>query len=282
MMMKPESKRPIAIEDLLRLKRAERPPAEFWTEFDRALRAKQLAALVEKRPWWQTLPRFSVAFRRYGIPIGTTAIFAVTFFSLRDNPNTPAAPRADSNPRQEIMAPVADTAVASEVRSERVAVEVERTEGPNNGEAARELHASRAGIALASEATVPGEISRMLAGASAEQPAPEELSPSARAIAANLAAVRGSEPVLARTLLSNANVEVRAAGPAVEPLQQIASPGDRRRTNLLTAMVSMASYETPARTTETASARLSPDELYDRIHRFGVAGPRGLGGSMKF
>jgi hypothetical protein len=43
-----ESKRPIQIEDILRLKRAERPPAEFWGEFDRQLRAKQLAALVSK------------------------------------------------------------------------------------------------------------------------------------------------------------------------------------------------------------------------------------------
>ena len=40
--MNPESTRPIVIEDLLRLKRAERPPAEFWSTFDRELRAKQL------------------------------------------------------------------------------------------------------------------------------------------------------------------------------------------------------------------------------------------------
>ena len=30
-----QEKRPITIEDLLRLKRAERPAPEFWAEFDR-------------------------------------------------------------------------------------------------------------------------------------------------------------------------------------------------------------------------------------------------------
>ena len=34
-------KRPVTIEDLLRLKSTERPPAEFWDKFDRELRAKQ-------------------------------------------------------------------------------------------------------------------------------------------------------------------------------------------------------------------------------------------------
>ena len=82
--MKPESNRPITIEDLLRLKRAERPPAEFWTDFDRKLRAKQLAALVDKRPWWQTLPRLSFGFSRYRIALGTSAIFALTFFAVRE------------------------------------------------------------------------------------------------------------------------------------------------------------------------------------------------------
>ena len=42
--MNQENKRPVTLEDLLRLKRAERPAAEFWVRFDRELRAKQEAA----------------------------------------------------------------------------------------------------------------------------------------------------------------------------------------------------------------------------------------------
>ena len=34
----------VTLEDLLRVKRAEQPPAEFWTDFERGMRAKQLAA----------------------------------------------------------------------------------------------------------------------------------------------------------------------------------------------------------------------------------------------
>jgi len=47
------------LEELLRFKRAERPAPEFWAEFDRGLRQKQLAALV-KRPqgWARVRPSF--------------------------------------------------------------------------------------------------------------------------------------------------------------------------------------------------------------------------------
>jgi hypothetical protein len=67
----------VTLEDLLRLKRAERPPAEFWNQFDRELQAKQLAALVGKKRWWhsaaRTLARFSY------LPLGATAalVFAL-------------------------------------------------------------------------------------------------------------------------------------------------------------------------------------------------------------
>ena len=84
--MKPESNRPVSIEDLLRLKRAERPPAEFWGEFDRQLRSKQLAALVAKRPWWQRLPRLVPTFVRYRFVLGGTAVAAMAFVTLRDEP----------------------------------------------------------------------------------------------------------------------------------------------------------------------------------------------------
>jgi len=90
--MNHDSKRPVTLEDILRLKRAERPPAEFWTQFDRELRAKQLAALVEKRPWWRTLSFAPVltGLRRFHLPLGAAAVLAVTIFSVRGY--HPAAP----------------------------------------------------------------------------------------------------------------------------------------------------------------------------------------------
>src|SRR4051812_31896922 len=76
-------KRPIEIEDLLRLKRAERPPVEFWAQFDRELRAKQLAALVAKRPWWQRLPQMFPRFSRYQLPLGAACALALTLGVMR-------------------------------------------------------------------------------------------------------------------------------------------------------------------------------------------------------
>src|SRR5258706_16459734 len=84
--MNSDRNRPITIEDLIRLKRAERPPADFWTRFDRELRAKQLAALVSKRPWWQTLPTATFrAFSRFRLPLGAAAVFGLAFLTVRDH-----------------------------------------------------------------------------------------------------------------------------------------------------------------------------------------------------
>lgn len=71
----------VTVEDLLRLKRAERPAPEFWSQFERELRQKQLTALLEKRPWWQELPRLLV--RRAYLPVGATAVIAFTLVSLK-------------------------------------------------------------------------------------------------------------------------------------------------------------------------------------------------------
>jgi hypothetical protein len=72
----------VTLEDLLRLKRAERPPPEFWVEFEQELRQKQLAALVEKKSWWH---EFAAVYSRFGglrVPVGATAVLAVTLLSV--------------------------------------------------------------------------------------------------------------------------------------------------------------------------------------------------------
>jgi len=71
------------VEDLLQVKRAERPPPEFWARFERELRQKQLAALVERRSWWHGP---AAAFTHLGwlrLPVGAMAVLAVTVVSVR-------------------------------------------------------------------------------------------------------------------------------------------------------------------------------------------------------
>src|ERR1041385_8033667 len=83
----PENHRPVTLEDLLRFKRAERPTAEFWTRFESQLRAKQLAAIVAKRPWWRNLSFASVW--RHPVSLTAGAVAALAFISLHEYRSRP-------------------------------------------------------------------------------------------------------------------------------------------------------------------------------------------------
>lgn len=73
---------PPSLEDLLRLKRAERPSPEFWTRFDSELRQKQLSALMERRAWWQVWPQQLLQGRAL-MPASAAAMLAVAVVSFR-------------------------------------------------------------------------------------------------------------------------------------------------------------------------------------------------------
>ena len=47
----------VKVEDLLRLKRLERPDQDFWGIFDRELHQRMLQALVKKDPWYLQIVR---------------------------------------------------------------------------------------------------------------------------------------------------------------------------------------------------------------------------------
>lgn len=70
------------LEELLRLKRAEEPDAEFWREFEHGMRHKQLAAIIEPKPWWLGLSRLvsklPVATWPVGAGVGAAAVLAFT------------------------------------------------------------------------------------------------------------------------------------------------------------------------------------------------------------
>lgn len=76
----------LTVEDLLHLKRSERPAPDFWNRFERELRAKQLAAIVEKRPWWITLrlPQAARYVSRFQIPAGVAAVLALSIVVVRE------------------------------------------------------------------------------------------------------------------------------------------------------------------------------------------------------
>jgi hypothetical protein len=115
----PEFRRRVTLEDLLRLKRAERPPQEFWTEFHEELRQRQLAALVERKSWWREAVFFPHV-RGLRLPLGAAAVLALTLLSIhRHAPSVSVEPRENGTPPGE---PVAAAVATLPARTELVAM----------------------------------------------------------------------------------------------------------------------------------------------------------------
>ena len=269
-----EHKRPVTLEDLLRLKRTERPPAEFWSQFDRELRAKQLAALVEQRPWWRTMPRFFAGFSRYHLPLGATAVLALTLVSVRYyRPATPeAAPAQDSNvaasPTLSQNHSVAAMPQAATVSEEPIVTNSAESESVADATLQVAATTSRETNELSSVRSITADTGGARVAAT----------PSERFIAANLAIAKSSDPAIAQGILGSARgFEARAMparAPAVDPLAQMTSPADARRSRLLGgAIMSVSMNSAPAaRPVEFRSRRISDEQLYDTISRFGARG----------
>ncbi len=278
-------KRPIEIEDLLRLKRTERPPADFWARFDRELRAKQLAALVERRPWWQTMPRLFSGVSRYRLPLGAAAMLALTVVAVRHSPTTPAGmDDADPSPRPvPVTSPVAVAAPAE--APSRMASPVLPSIGENTPPvlvARVETAVAPAPVAAATN-SISSQVNVSILSTSGDEFARNEDVGGLRPMGAALMVRTDGDLSGARGFLTQAatGFEARAlpVRSAVDPLQHITPPGERSRAKLLTAMLSMTTVDTPARTGERAADRISEERLYDQVSRFGA---RGAGVSMKF
>ena len=291
-----QDKRPVTLEDLLRLKRAERPPAEFWNEFDRELRTKQLTALMAKRPWWQTLPvaGFFARFGPYRIPLGAAAVFAISFLAIRDGhegevPGFEHGPRAAavSEPRSS-LAPTSVTtdslpisSAGFEITPVQVAMTAVEAESADREPAENYANAIVAvDLPTHSEPRLgAGQLSHMIPmlGAS-EVHVGNSRTTSARHILANLEELETAQltEALGIGLLSvtpRRGFESRALparSAAIDPLQQMTPPSDFRRSRYLTAMVSTTSEDSLDRTTARMAQRISGDELYEQVQRFGT------------
>jgi hypothetical protein len=83
-MDKDKSSQPkVTLEELLRIKRAERPAQDFWEGFERDLRHKQLAAaIVEERPWWRSL---TGGLAKIYVPVGAVAAVAFAMVMMHSD-----------------------------------------------------------------------------------------------------------------------------------------------------------------------------------------------------
>ncbi len=70
----------VTLEQLLALKRAEKPRREFWDEFDQEFQRRRLAALVNTVPWHISAGRFLTRATRIVAPV--TAVAAALVFGV--------------------------------------------------------------------------------------------------------------------------------------------------------------------------------------------------------
>ena len=267
---------PVTLEDLLRLKRAERPPAEFWSQFDRELRTKQLAAIVEPRPWWAPLIRVGARVSRYQLPIGAAAALALAFVMVGEYRPATTDPLF-----------VPGTAEPLAVQQTTAAADKPASLPPQATHASAEI-ASLAEAASASADTTLANTGSLLVSNESQASAPAlaeiEPSPSARAVAANLAAAGFREPQVDKMLAHLAHLtETRSR--VVEPLTQISRLGESRGRHLAAFNPSAASANVSdgaPRSSERISTRLSDDRLYDTgLRRLGVGGASAGGAGFK-
>lgn len=205
----------VTVEELLQLKRAERPDVEFWTKFERELRQKQLTALLEKRPWWQQLPQFLV--RRAYVPVGATAILAFTLVSVKYYAPTqlaqvePAPTSAPVTADREVSVPIAPVSSPLVNRSETAAAVVAETAAP--------------APAPSETSTEVVELMPILVAS------PEVEKPSARLLASNLPRLEQPEADFAQAILTNrlsAPMREQIVAPTGDELASVPTASSRR------------------------------------------------------
>ncbi len=246
------------LEQVLRLKRTERPDAEFWTRFETELRQKQLTALVAKRRWWHELPL--LLNRRVYVPAGAAAVVAISLMTVRQTTPVRVMEIENPTPRMHASEPAVEMLPATVVAATQNRFE------------------ETIALSQVSAASLSGrrESQERAAAATVVSPAERETSPSARSIAANLARLEQSEPELINAVMGN-----RLSSPAREAV--IAAKTDGAETAESTPRYRLiARYaeralspepSAPALTRERIARRLG-DGLVDDISRIGVRANR--------
>lgn len=234
----------VTLEDLLHLKRAERPAPEFWSEFERELRQKQLAALVVRKSWWLELSGVYSRFGRLRLPLGAAAVLALSFLTVRyyGPSGANSSTVADVNP----LNPAAAAHLLGVAKPARFVA-------PTRRDAAGELASVTTVKSTAAAAETPQDTARevsqlipWLGDVVDDRAGSTDLTPSARSIAVRLAAAAVIEPELVDAVARPLNFEERAM-PArlrhtAELLPTAAAVTDSRRTRLLAALGSAGVY----------------------------------------
>lgn len=247
---RPHNAKP-TLEELLRLKRAERPNADFWAGFERELRQKQLTALVEKRRWWHGLT--TLTGRRLYLPVGATAVVAFALVAVRFQTPGRVAQIENTAPRIEANDPAVEMLPVTVVSAPRTS---SRYEEPVVVESSRPA-------TVAQVESIPAA------------PVREEISPSARSIAANLARLEQAEPELIQAVMGNRLTAARVQTAALNDEREIETAAAATpRYRLIARYAERALSPQPAAPVREHVARRLGDDLVDDVSRIGVGGNR--------
>lgn len=150
------------LEDLLRFKRAERPPQEFWAEFDCGLRQKQLAALMKRPQGWERWRPVFVVGLRWGVPATAAAAVALVILqvpggsvSRQDSLATVEAPRPQTVASAELPAPLPVVESATAVAQVQSGTSTPQEQAPVVALAEQPPAPAQLAVATASEHSLP-------------------------------------------------------------------------------------------------------------------------------
>lgn len=257
--MNNDKNRKITIEDLLTLKRAERPPAEFWARFESEMRAKQLSAIVGKRTWRDSLPRIFAAAYRLQLPFGAAAALTLTWASIHYSSDSATAVRSIpvAAPAARPIAQVAAKVVQITPTAEHQVMPVAQARGELSESAPASLATTRASRSTVETAAV-----------SPEFPTRARFSD---AVAVTLADFRQAQPELAKRDIFSSDREFETTvesmrQPAVDPLTRVDPVSDERRARLLaTALPAYTSSSPASLASERVRDRVSNDRMYESM-----------------
>lgn len=271
--MMSKNQRPrVTVEDLLHLKRAERPSPEFWVKFEAELRQKQLAALLEKRPWWHSLaPVFE---RRLLVPVGATAALALSLVTVHFYTQSPESIAGDVDVMAVAAKSVRPSGAAMDKQDPMVVETLPMTVVTAPDAIPAQIEGRRSFVAAVAS-TVAGGVTELLPWSAPRQGE----SPSARSIAANLARIEQNEPELLNAVLGDRFGPAVSSRPDSAPLSvemATVSTGTSRRSSRLLASYNDRQHQPESSLSdivrERAARRLADPELLDQIRRLDVKG----------
>lgn len=244
-MIPDRQKRPVTVEDLLKVKRGERPDGEFWDSWQASMRGRLAEARTVRRPWYKdALHRFFIGVARNQIALGTTCVVMLGIAVVHES-NVSFAPLPGTLPssaptvQQELLRPVLTESTDALLTSDAQDI---RDLEPLSSE-------------LPQTRTATHAITRIESGL--------KDSPAAKAIAANLAAVRAEDSSLSPRFNFGEVFQIPVSSPEVvestqEPVANTLGytyssnsseiiPHSRRQDRLLSRLSEEALSETQAR-----------------------------------